>query len=107
MPKASFAHKAPNLEDARAQIRAAKASGVEPTVYFIAAEMQLSNPSWQNVADTLLHDRRMFAEYSANEPACQGLAIPCIRLVNAQTHTALIIDTEGYPYARYTAIEGF
>lgn len=108
MPKAYFARKAPNLADVYAQLKAAKRDGSEPEPYYIAEEHVLSSQEYTRLAGSLLHDRHILAAFSSQnyEHDADG-GFPCIRFQNRATGDALIIATEGYPYARYTAIESF
>lgn len=73
--------------------------------YYIAAERHLSQMEWEDFTNSLLEDRDWIEEFSNQDhPDIEG-ASACIRVTGEDSEIALLVDPQGYTYARYVAIE--
>ena len=73
--------------------------------YYVAAERVISATEWEDLTTCFLADRVWIEEFSNREyPDIDG-APGCLRVTSPHSEIALLIDTQGYPYARYVAIE--
>ena len=73
--------------------------------YYVAEERQLSNQEWQEFTNSFLTDREWISEFNAKEYPADGEQLPCIRVTCPGSEIALIIDPQGFDYARYVGIE--
>ena len=73
--------------------------------YYVAEERQLSNQEWEEFTNSFLTDREWITEFNAKEYPADGDQIPCIRVTRPDLEIALIIDPQGFDYARYVGIE--
>ena len=73
---------------------------------YIAEEITLSEKEWKSLTNDFLRDRGWIAEFSAHDyPILGNDTMPCIRVTCKSDSRVLIIDPEGYDYARYVGIE--
>ena len=111
MPKTTFARKPSTLADVRndmAAIHAMHRQKDQPEdqeEYYIAEEIELSPGEWEDLTSSLLADRDWIEAFSAKDYPNDGGGVPCLRVTSASSEIALLIDTQGYTYARYVAIE--
>ena len=73
--------------------------------YYVAEERQLSNQEWEELTNSFLTDREWISEFNAKEYPADGEQLPCIRVTCPGSEIALIIDPQGFDYARYVGIE--
>ena len=73
--------------------------------YYIAEEQQLSNQEWQEFTSDFLTDHAWVAAFSAKDYPVVEEEIPCIRVTCPGSEITLIVDPQGYNYARYVGIE--
>ena len=73
--------------------------------YYVAEERQLSNQEWEELTNNFLTDREWISEFNAKEYPADGERLPCIRVTCPGSEIALIIDPQGFDYARYVGIE--
>lgn len=103
-----FIRKPVDLKTIAEDIRHIKTMRANPIrmPHYIAAERHLSASEWAAFTNDLLNDYDWIAEFSAqNHPMIEG-ATPCIRVTGEGSTVAVIVDSEGYTYARYASIEG-
>ena len=106
MPRTFFARKPVNLQQLRsddAELRRAFHSKGE--LYYIAEEKELSNQEWDKFARDLLVDTDWAYAFSNRHFAENENGLPCSRVTTPGSEIALIIDIQGYSYARYIGIE--
>ena len=106
MPKTIFVRKPISLGEVKSGTEECKrlfdSKGAD---YYVAEERQLSNRDWQEFTSSLLADRDWIKAFSEkNYPETES-GTPCIRVATPGSEIALIIDTQGYDYARYVGIE--
>lgn len=72
---------------------------------YIAEEITLSEKEWASLTNSFLEDRSWIADFSAHDyPIRENDTMPCIRVTCKSDSRVLIIDPEGYDYARYVGI---
>lgn len=102
MPKTVFIRKPGTLDDVVRYTRRAE----QPTdLYYVAEEVQLDEQEFFDLHENMLADRRWIAEFSNRDYPMRGRAVPAIRVTCKHSATVLIIDTQGYDYARYVGME--
>ena len=106
MPKTTFVRKPVCLDDVRDGIRwIVKHFGPGRDSYYVAAERHLSQTEWADFTSDLFADRDWIEEFSNQyHPEIEG-APGCLRVTSPCSEIALLVDTQGYSYARYVALE--
>ena len=106
MPKTIFVRKPIDLDAVKAGIAEQKrlfdSKGCD---YYVAEGRLLSNQEWREFTNNFLTDREWITEFNAKEYPADGDQIPCIRVTRPDLEIALIIDPQGFDYARYVGIE--
>ncbi len=106
MPKTIFVRKPSNLAELKSGIEECKrlfdSKGAD---YYVAEELKLSNQEWERLTESFLEDRFCFHQFSEKNLPETEEGTPCIRVTCPSSEIALIIDTQGYDYARYIGIE--
>ena len=106
MPKTIFVRKPENLAVVRSGMKESKRLfHSEGDKYYIAEDLELSNQEWERLTEGFLQDRFCFREFSRKNYPMTEEGTPCIRVTAPGSEIALIIDTQGYDYARYVGIE--
>ena len=101
--KAHFGRKIPNLEALKAATRRAKQEKHSGSAYTVIREIEISDEEFKNFAEDLLEDQPWIGGKDGGMN--QAGEIRSIRVRNAQTGERILVNTEGYDYPRYTAIE--
>ena len=106
MPKTIFARKPVNLNQLKSDVADLKRLfNSQGDAYYVAEELKLSNREWENLTDSLLEDRFCFHRFSERRLPTTEEGVPCVRVTTLGSQIALIVDTQGYDYARYVGIE--
>ena len=106
MPKTIFARKPVNLNQLKSDVADLKRLfNRQGDAYYVAEELQLSNQEWERLTEDFLADRPCFHQFSEKNLPATEEGTPCIRVTAPGSEIALIIDTQGYDYARYVGIE--
>ena len=106
MPKTVFARKPVDLAQVKSDIEdMIRLFNSRGDAYYVAEELQISNGEWERLTDNLLEDRSCFHQFSERHLPTTKEGVPCIRVTAPGSQIALIIDTQGYDYARYVGIE--
>ncbi|MBP2655625.1 MAG: hypothetical protein H6Q73_3194 [Firmicutes bacterium] len=101
--KAYFGRKIPDLKALRDETWRAKEEKYSGTIYTVTREVELSNSEFQQFAEDLLEDQPWICKRDGGmNPAGE---IRCIRVRNAHSGERILVNSEGYDYPRYTAIE--
>ena len=74
-------------------------------MYYVAEERELSNQDWAVFTENLLEYQDWISAFSHRSYPNDEDGIPCLRVTTPGSEIALIIDTQGYDYARYVGIE--
>lgn len=106
MPTTTFVRKPVCLDDVHDGIRwIVNHFGPGRDSYYVAAERVISATEWEDFTSCFLADRDWLEEFSnQNHPDIEGVP-GCLRVTSPGSEIALLVDTQGYPYARYVAIE--
>jgi len=106
MPKTTFVRKPGCLSDVRNGADLIRQNyGPDHHPYYVAAERVISPTEWEDLTSCFLADRDWLEAFSNQDhPDIEG-APGCLRVTSPHSEIALLIDTQGYPYARYVAIE--
>ena len=106
MPKTIFARKPVNLNQLKSDVTDLKRLfNSQGDAYYVAEELQLSNQEWERLTEDFLADRPCFHQFSEKNLPATEEGTPYIRVTAPGSEIALIIDTQGYDYARYVGIE--
>ena len=101
--KAYFGRKVPDIKTLQAATKRAKQESFPGSAYIVTKEIELSDKEFKQFADDLLEDRPWIGKMDGGmTPAGE---IRCIRVRNTQTGERVLVNSEGYDYPRYTAIE--
>lgn len=101
--KAHFGRKIPDLQSLKAATWRAKQEKNSGSAYTVTKEVELSNSEFKRFVEDLLEDQPWIAKEDGG--MSQAGEIRCIRVRNAQTGERVLVNSEGYDYPRYTAIE--
>ena len=101
--KAYFGRKIPDIETLRAAARRAKERKHFGSAYAVTREVVLTADEFDKFAADLLEDQPWIEKNDGG--INQAGEIRCIRVRNAQTGERVLVNSEGYDYPRYTAIE--
>ena len=101
--KAYFGRKMTDLDSLAAATRRAKEEKRSGSAYVITKEVELSDAEFERFAADFLEDQPWIGKTDGGmTPAGE---FRCIRVRNAQTGDRILVNSEGYDYPRYTAIE--
>lgn len=102
--KALFGRKVLNLKELKQLTKEAIEDGDEGTAYEVTKEIELSDEEFEEFAKDFFKDQHWITEEDGggNEKG----ELRCIRVKNIKTKKSILVDSEGYTYPRYTAIEG-
>ena len=101
--RALFGRKMTTLYELRKLTRLAREEGLTGSLYKVEREVILSDQEFKAFADELLADQPWILKSDGGHNE-QG-ELRCIRVINKRTGDKVIVNSEGYDYARYTAIE--
>ena len=101
--RAYFGRKMPDVETLQAATLRATQRRFPGSAYTVTKEIELGDKEFKEFAEDLLEDQ----PWIGNEDGGMTSAgeIRCIRVRNAQTGERVLVNSEGYDYPRYTAIE--
>jgi hypothetical protein len=101
--RALFGRKVLNLKELEKFTKEAKKDGMRGTAYEVIKEIELSDTEFEQFAKELWKDQMWISEEDGgfNEKG----ELRCIRVKNTKTNKSILVDSEGYTYPRYTAIE--
>jgi len=101
--KALFGRKMVDIEELRDATRNAKKEGFVGSAYKVTKEVALSDIDFKEFTKDFLKDQPWIdKDNGGSNPSGE---IRCIRVLNLQTGARILVNSEGYDYPRYTAIE--
>lgn len=105
MTKAYFLRKEANMRDLYEDTQHLKMMQEKPEAYTITKEIQLTDAEFQNFKNDLLEDQTWISEGDGGMNKAGEFR--CIRVTNKDNKNdwAIIVNSEGYNYPRYTAID--
>lgn len=101
--KALFGRKIFNLKELKQLTKEAKKDGMKGTAYEVTKEVELSDEEFKEFGKNFLKDQPWI---SKQDGGCNSKGeLRCIRVKNTKTNKSILVDSEGYTYPRYTALE--
>ncbi|WP_366923862.1 hypothetical protein MFMK1_000778 [Metallumcola ferriviriculae] len=101
--RALFGRKMASLEELMEATRQAKKEGFTGSTYEVTKEITLNDYAFQEFVKDLLEDQPWIEKDDGGSN--QNGEIRCIRVTNLDTGERVLVNSEGYDYPRYTAIE--
>ena len=101
--KALFGRKVSGLEELKELTERAIAAGKTGEAYTVTREIVLSSGEFLKFAGDFLEDQPWITPEDGG--SAESGKVRCIRVVNQETGEKVLINTEGYTYPRYTALE--
>ena len=101
--KALFGRKMVDIEELRDATRNAKKEGFIGSAYKVTKDVALSDNDFKEFTKDFLKDQ----PWIDTDDGGSNLSgeIRCIRVINLLTGEMVLVNSEGYNYPRYTAIE--
>ena len=101
--KALFGRKVLNLKELKELTKEAKEDEVKGTEYQVTKEVELNDEEFKGFSKDFCKDQPWIAKEDGgyNEKG----ELRCIRVKNTKIKKSILVDSEGYTYPRYTAIE--
>ena len=101
--KAIFGRKMTSLEELKETTARARRDGHPGEPYEVTKEIELSDTDFRKFAGRLLNDQPWIEETDGGHN--QNGEANCIRVSNLSTGERVLVNSEGYGYPRYTALE--
>lgn len=101
--KALFGRKVLNLKELNELTKEAKEDGVIGAGYQVTKEVELSDEEFKAFSKDFLKDQPWIEKEDGGQN--ENGELKCIRVKNRETRKSILVDSEGYSYPRYTAIE--
>jgi hypothetical protein len=102
-PRALFGRKFNSLSELKDATCHAKKDGQQGSFYDVTKEVFLNNEEFNEFTQDLFKEQP-WIERSDGGSNKKG-ETRCIRVINTETDERVLINSEGYDYCRYTAIE--
>lgn len=101
--RALFGRKILNLEELKYLTKEAKKDGMKGQTYEVTKEVKLNDEGFKEFTKDFCKDQPWITK---EDGGCNSKGeLRCIRVKNIKTKKSILIDSEGYTYPRYTAIE--
>ena len=106
MPKTVFVRKAVDIDEVREESTQYLLSndGQAPDEYYVAQEIQLEENAFFDLLSNLYEDRDWIRAFSNHDYPMKGEAVAAMRVTCKGSLTVLIIDPQGFGYARYVGL---
>ncbi|KGK88028.1 DUF6329 domain-containing protein [Clostridium sp. HMP27] len=101
--RALFGRKVLNLKELKELTREAKKDGMKGTEYEVIREVELTDEEFKEFAKDFNKDQPWITKEDGGNN--QKGELRCIRVKNKKTKKSILVDSEGYTYPRYTALE--
>ena len=101
--KAIFGRKMASLEELKDATARARLDGLTGKPYEVTKEIELSDADFRKFAKRLLNDQLWIDKTDGGHN--QNGEAKCIRVSNLSTGERVLVNSEGYGYPRYTALE--
>ena len=101
--KALFARKITDLEALKELTRAAIDEGKTGSIYQVTKEVRLTGEEFKQFASDFFQDQPWITREDGGVNTKKE--IRCIRVINIETGERVLVNSEGYDYPRYTALE--
>lgn len=102
-PRALFGRNLNDLEELREATARAKQAGQRGSLYEVTKEVTLEGDVFKAFAEDFFNEQPWIdkSDGGSNENG----EIRCIRVINTDTGERVLINSEGYSWCRYTALE--
>ena len=102
-PRALFGRKLSDLKELKEATAHAKQAGQRGSLYEVTKEVALSDDDFKAFAGDFFNEQPWIdkSDGGSNENG----DIRCIRVINTDTGERVLINSEGYSWCRYTALE--
>ncbi|MFC0475713.1 DUF6329 domain-containing protein [Robertmurraya beringensis] len=101
--KALFGRKISNLVELKEITEEAMKQGQRGQTYIVTKEVELEDNDFHNFAKDFFNDQPWITEEDGGMNSNREAR--CIRVINKETCETVLVNSEGYSYPRYTAIE--
>lgn len=101
--RAIFGRKINNLKELQGLTDEAKKPGVQGQTYTVTREVYLKDNEFRMFSNDLLNDQDWIS--SEDGGINQNGEVCCIRVINIDSDERVLVNSEGYSYPRYTAVE--
>ncbi|UGB30688.1 hypothetical protein [Metabacillus sp. B2-18] len=98
-----FGRKFTDIKELREATEDARKRGVVGSDYTVIREVELSDQEFQKFCSDFLEEQPWIEKNDGGSNVAGELR--CIRVRNVETGERILVNTEGYEYPRYTAIE--
>lgn len=103
MQRALFGRKVKDLKELKEITKQAKSDGVKGSEYTVVKEIKMNDSEFKVFATNFLKDQDWISKEDGGVDSEKGLI--CIRVTNIETGEKVLVDSEGYTYPRYVALE--
>lgn len=100
--KAYFCRKVSDLQELIDITKELIENRAVPQEYFVTDEIVLNNDEFKKFANDFYEDQEWISE---DDGGIFDDVVQCVRVVNYATNDVVLVNSEGYNYPRYTAIE--
>ncbi|GAA0735630.1 DUF6329 domain-containing protein [Clostridium oceanicum] len=101
--RALFGRKILNLKELKELTRKAKKEGMKGEPYEVTKEVKLNDKEFIEFVNNFCKDQSWITK---EDGGCNSKGeLRCIRVKNTKTNKSILVDSEGYTYPRYTALE--
>lgn len=102
-PRALFGRKLNDLKELKEATAHAKQAGQRGSLYEVTKEVPLGDDDFKAFAEDFFNEQPWIdkSDGGSNEKG----EIRCIRVINIDTGERVLINSEGYSWCRYTALE--
>lgn len=101
--RALFGRKILNLNELKELTKEAKKDGMKGTAYEVIKEIELNDEEFKEFAKDFCKDQSWITKEDGGYNSKGELR--CIKVKNTKTNKSILVDSEGYTYPRYTALE--
>ncbi|MFT9597711.1 DUF6329 domain-containing protein [Mesobacillus sp.] len=101
--KALFGRKVSNLAELKEITESAIKQGQGGQTYIVTKEVELEDKDFHNFARDFFNDQPWITREDGGVNTDREAR--CIRVINKETGETVLVNSEGYSYPRYTAIE--
>lgn len=101
--KALFGRKVADLKELKELTEAALKDGLKGADYYITKEVELEDEAFKKFSDNFFKNQSWITKEDGGTN--KNGQIKCIRVRNKATNEIVLVNNEGYSYARYTALE--
>src|SRR5690554_3561191 len=101
--KALFGRKVSSLAELKEITEEATKQGQRGQSYIVTKEVELEDTDFHNFANDFFNDQPWITKEDGG--VNENREVRCIRVINKDTGEKVLVNTEGYTYPRYTAIE--